>query len=315
MKIVFMGTPEFASVSLKKLIEDGHEIVLAVTQPDREKGRGKKIQASPVKELAVAEGIPVFQLARIKDAEAVEELKKYDADIFVVAAFGQILSRDVLDIPKYGCINVHASLLPRYRGASPIQWAILDGEEITGVSIMQMDEGLDTGDVLGSSAVSITADDTGASLHEKLAEEGSALLLKVLKQIEDGTVVRTPQSDEDSCYAGLIRKDMGRLDFTKSARQLDRMIRAFNPWPGAYTTLNGRILKIWNAEPVEAHEVASQDRSSACGTIIAVAPDSFDILTGDGALRVFQLQSEGKKRMCTADFLRGYKLEKNTVCI
>ena len=312
MKIVFMGTPDFAADSLRALINAGHEVVLAVTQPDREKGRGKKVQCSPVKELAVASGIPVFQPEKIKAPEAVEELGRYEADIFVVAAFGQILSREILEMPRFGCVNVHASLLPKYRGASPIQWAILNGDDITGVTIMQMDEGLDTGDILSSSPVSITADDTGATLHDRLADEGARLLVKTLPLIESGQIRPVPQLDPDSSYAGLLKKEMGRLDFSRTAMELDRVIRAFNPWPGAYTTLEGKVLKIWNAEPVRSHEVPAE--TSAYGTIINVAPDSFDILTGDGALRVFQLQSEGKKRMSTADYLRGNKLEKNTVC-
>lgn len=313
MRIVFMGTPAFAARSLRALKEAGHDIVLVLTQPDREKGRGKKIQMSPVKELALEYGLEVFQPQRIKAPEAVERLRECGADIFVVAAFGQILSKEILDLPRFGCINIHASLLPKYRGASPIQWAILEGEEITGVTIMRMDEGLDTGDMISSRKVSITVDDTGESLTDRLAEEGAALLLETLPLIEGGSAPYEPQDPDHASYARILNKEDGRLDFSRPARELDRLIRAFNPWPGAFTMLGGRMLKIWNAEPVESHEVPS-DNGCVCGTIIRVEKDSFDILTSDGALRVFQLQSEGKKRMSTADFLRGCKIEKNTVC-
>lgn len=314
MRVVFMGTPQFAALSLKALIQAGHEVVLVVTQPDREKGRGKKTAAGPVKELAVAEGIEVFQPERIKTPEAVEKLAGYGADIFIVAAFGQILSREILELPRFGCINVHASLLPKYRGASPVQWAILEGETITGVTIMQMDEGLDTGDIISSRKVSITVDDTGESLLNRLAEEGASLLTETLLLIESGEAEAQKQDNSISSYAKLLKKEDGRLDFSRPAHELDRVIRAFNPWPGAFTTLGGRMLKIWNAEPVESHEVFSKEAPPAFGTIINVEDDSFDILTRGGALRVFQLQAEGKKRMSTADFLRGYKIEKNTVC-
>ncbi len=313
MKIVFMGTPEYAAVSLRELIRNGHDIVLVLTQPDREKGRGKKISFSPVKEVALECGIPVFQPVRIKDEEAVEYLKRYDADIFVVAAFGQILSKEILEMPAKGCINVHASLLPKYRGAAPIQRAILDGEDITGVTIMKMDEGLDTGDIISQTQVSIAADDTGETLLEKLSVAGASLLVDTLEAIEKGQAGYTPQDEEASSYAGLLKKEMGCLDFSKTAGELDRVIRAYNPWPGAYTSLSGKILKIWNAEPVDAHAVDIESGTSV-GTIIDISPESFDILTLDGALRVFQLQMEGKKRMSTAEFLRGYRLEKNTVC-
>ena len=313
MRIVFMGTPEYAAISLRELLRSGHEVVLVLTQPDRERGRGKKVTFSPVKEAAIECGIPVFQPARIKDEDAVEYLKRFPADIFVVAAFGQILSKEILDIPPKGCVNVHASLLPKYRGAAPVQRAILDGEAITGVTIKKMNEGLDTGDIISQTQVSIAADDTGESLLKKLSVEGARLLVETLKDIEKGTARQTPQDDSASSYAGLLKKEMGCLDFSKSAGELDRVIRAYNPWPGAYTYLKGKMLKIWNAEPVDAHSVDIESDASA-GTIIDVSTDSFDILTADGALRVFQLQIEGKRRMSTKEFLRGYRLEKNTVC-
>jgi len=306
MKIIFMGTPEFAAASLEALIKAGHDITLVVTQPDREKGRGKKVAMSPVKECALAHDIKVFQPERIKTEEAVLELKKYEADIFVVAAFGQILSREILEMPRYGCVNVHASLLPKYRGAAPIQWSIIEGEKETGVTIMQMDVGLDTGDMISSVSVPITETETGDTLHDKLMVAGAKLLVETLPKIEDKSAVRTPQNGEESSYAKMLNKNMGRLDFDTATLELDRLIRGLNSWPGAFTVLNGKTLKIWEAKPV----VAKQTKKA--GTVCRVGKDSFDIATRDGYLEILSVQLEGKKRMGSADFLRGYDLEEGT---
>ena len=306
MKIIFMGTPEFAAESLKGLIEAGHEISLVVTQPDREKGRGKKLQMSPVKELALEKGLEVFQPERIKTEEALGELFKYEADIYVVAAFGQILSREILEHPRYGCINVHASLLPLYRGAAPIQWSIIDGRKESGVTIMQMAEGLDTGDMIARTIVPIEAQDTGDSLHDKLAAAGARLLVLALKDIEEGRAVFEKQRDEDSCYAKKLTKELGRLDFNLDCLYLDRLIRGLNSWPGAYTGLDGKTLKIWKARPL-----AGEKRQA--GEIFGTKEGRLCIGCKDGAIEVEELQLEGKKRMDTGSFLRGYQIEEGRI--
>lgn len=304
MKIVFMGTPEFAAASLEALVEAGHEVLLAVTQPDREKGRGKKVMFSPVKECALKYNIPVFQPVRIKNEDAVAELKKYAADIFVVAAFGQILSSEILEMPEYGCINVHASLLPRYRGAAPIQWSIIDGMTESGVTIMQMNEGLDTGDMISKAVVPILPDETGDSLHDKLMAAGARLLVETLISIENKTAVRTPQNGELSCYARMLTKEMGRLDFSKTAVELDRLIRGLNSWPGTYTMYNGKTLKIWEADIEESAEPGSETP----GTISKVTKNDFCVRVADGYLKIKSLQLEGKKRMNASDFMRGNQI-------
>ena len=301
MKIVYMGTPDFAVAPLEKIIEDGHEVILCVTQPDREKGRGKELAFSPVKECAIKHNIPVFQPLKIKEADAIEELKKYSADIFVVAAFGQILSKEILDMPKYGCINVHASLLPKYRGASPIQSVIMDGEEKTGVTIMQMDVGLDTGDMISSVSCDIKDDDTGESLHDRLAVLGAELLSKTLPTIENGTASRTPQDSSQTCYAKMLTKDLGRLDFKKDAVSLERLIRALNSWPSAYMMVDGKIMKLWKAA------VREDNGGNAPGTIFDVNKKDFSVACGKGALVIKEVQLQGKKRMDSESFLRGYK--------
>lgn len=301
MKIIYMGTPDFAVNPLEKIIECGHEVVLVVTQPDREKGRGREVVFSPVKECALKYDIPVFQPVKIKEAEAVLELKKYDADLFVVAAFGQILSKEILQMPKYGCINVHASLLPRYRGASPIQSVIMDGCEETGVTIMQMDEGLDTGDIISVKSIPIDKKETGETLHDKLAKLGAELLGETLPLIENGTASKTPQDSSLSNYAKMLTKELGKIDFTKDAVVIERLIRALNSWPSAYMKLNGKTLKIWDAEVIDDNE------GNAPGTVFNINKKDFSIACGKGALTVKEVQLEGKKRMDSESFLRGYK--------
>lgn len=302
MRIIFMGTPDFAVGTLRALHEAGHEIVLAVSQPDRTKGRGKAVSMPPVKECALELGIPVFQPEKVKTPEAVAELKKYEPDLMVVAAFGQILSKEILEMPKYGCINVHASLLPKYRGAAPIQWSIIDGEEYTGVTIMQMDEGLDTGDMITQAKVKIESDETGGSLFDKLASAGAELCVKTVKMIEDGTAVRTPQG-EGSTYAKMLSKELGNIDFGKSAAEICRLVRALDPWPSAYSFLNGKMLKIWKAEPSE------KEFSEENGTVVEVNKESFLVSCGSGSVKISELQLEGKKRMSVHDFLLGQKCE------
>ncbi len=303
MKILFMGTPDFAAGALKSLILAGHEIVLVVTQTDKPKGRGKEVKFTPVKEVALEHGIEVFQPAKVKDAEAVEKLKSYEADVFVVAAYGQILSKEILDIPAKGCINIHASLLPKYRGAAPIQWSIIDGEKVTGVTTMLMDVGLDTGDMLDKKEVIIEKDETGGSLHDKLMVAGGELILETLRKLDEGTVVRTKQKDEDSCYAKMLNKKLGDIDFSKPAEEIERLIRGLNPWPSAYTRFKDKNLKIYKAE------VLSKDYEGQCGQIVYVDKNSMYIKTGKGTLSITSLQLEGKKVMDISDFLRGNQIE------
>lgn len=303
MKIIFMGTPDFSVGIIKALHKSRHEVVLAVTQPDRPKGRSGKLIPCPVKQYALEEGIEVYQCEKIKSPEAVEKLRGYHADLFVVAAFGQILSKEILDMPRYGCINVHASLLPKYRGASPIQQAILDGERTTGVTIMQMNEGLDTGDILISKEVSIDEKETGGSLFEKLADTGSSLITEAVDGIEKGELVPRKQDDEKASYTGIIKKERGRIDFSGNAVDIERLIRAFDPWPGGYTSFSGKTLKLWSAD------VCKERGGGTPGTVTEVTKDSFTVSCGSGGLVVRDLQLEGKKRMSTKDFLLGNDLK------
>lgn len=314
MKIVFMGTPDFAAGALRALIKKGHEILLVVTQPDRAKGRSDKLIPSPVKEVALENNIPVFQPLKIKTPESVAELKKYDADIFVVAAFGQIISQEILDMPKYGCLNVHASLLPKYRGASPIQRVILDGEEKTGVTIMQMDAGIDTGDMLYKIETDITEEDTFESLHDRLMEIGGRAITEALDLLEKGELKREKQDDSLSCYAKLITKDMGRIDFTRTADEISRQVRGLNPWPSAFTFLNGKQLKVWSARPVrnEDGSPAMAPKGVEAGTVTEVKKESFEVACREGILSITEIQAEGKKRMSVRDFLLGYSLKAGT---
>lgn len=305
MKIIFMGTPDFAAGALEALIGAGHEIILAVTQPDKPKGRSKELVPPPVKVCAEKHGIPVFQPRRIKTPEAVEELKKYQADIFVVAAFGQILSQEILDIPRYGCLNIHASLLPKYRGASPIQHVIIDGEERTGVTIMQMDAGLDTGDMLYKKEIPIEKTDNYETLHDKLMVLGGEAIVEALPLLEQGKLIPAKQQENLSCYAPLIDKRMGKIDFSKDAEAIDRQIRGMTPWPSAFTSYRGKQLKIWLAEPAAAEDTGGR----MPGEILEADRDHVTVAAGEGALRIYELQLEGKKRMTAHDFLLGVKMQ------
>ncbi len=303
MRIIFMGTPDFASGILEELIKAGHEIVLTVTQPDKPKGRGGVVQCTPVKETAERHGIEVFQPKKVRELENIAVLREKAPDIIVVAAFGQILPKEILELPKYGCVNVHASLLPKYRGASPIQWAVLSGEKESGVTIMRMDEGLDTGDIISQKSIPLAPDETAGSLFEKLAELGARLLLETLPSIEGGSATYTPQDEAASTLTGKVDKNMGRVRWEKSAEEIERWIRGLSPWPSAYTTLRGKMLKLWRAEVLP-----DGDEKAAPGTILS-AKDSLVVKTGSGCLSVKELQLEGKKRMDAASFLRGYQLK------
>lgn len=306
MDIVYMGTPDFAVPALEKLMEAGHKITAVVTQPDRQRGRGKEVVYSPVKECALKYGIPVFQPVKIKAPEAVEQLRIYQADIFVAAAFGQILSKEILEMPRYGCVNIHASLLPKYRGAAPIQWAVINGEDKTGVTIMQMDEGLDTGDILTQREVLIAQEETGESLFEKLSVLGAELLVETLEMIRRDDVVKRKQDASLSTYARMLKKEDGRIDWSRTSKQIEQQIRGMNSWPSAYTMWNGKTLKIWKAQwnqSVHAH---------APGTILAVEKESVSVACGEGVIRIMELQLEGKKRMAVKDFLLGYHMEEGS---
>lgn len=299
MKIVFMGTPDFSVGALDALVEAGHEIIAVVTQPDKPKGRSGQMQFPPVKECALRHGLTVLQPVKIKTPEWVDKLRELNADVFVVAAFGQILSKEILDMPKYGCVNIHASLLPKYRGAAPINWAIINGEKETGVTIMQMNEGVDTGDMLSHVVVPIAPKETAESLFDKLAKAGAELIVETLPKLEAGEIIPVPQDESQSSHVKMMNKSLGKIDWNQDAVVIERLVRGLNSWPSAYTYYQGKGVKLWDCDVVEAAVGAVP------GTIIAVAKDSFDVATGNGALRVLELQLEGKKRMDTKSFLLG----------
>ena len=305
MKIVFMGTPDFAAAALRALILAGHEITAAVTQPDKPKGRSKELIPPPVKICAVENGIPVLQPKRIKRPEAMEELRGFPADVYVVAAFGQILSQEILDIPPYGSLNIHASLLPKYRGASPIQHVIIDGEERTGITIMQMDAGIDTGDMLYRKEIPILPQDNYETLHDKLAALGGQAIVEALALLEQGKLEPVKQDESFSCYAPLIDKEMGEIDLSRDVLEIDRRIRGMTPWPGAFTSYQGKQLKIWRARPSVTENVYGR----APGEILRTDKESVTVAAGRGALRIYELQLAGKKRMTAHDFLLGVKMQ------
>ncbi len=308
MKTVFMGTPDFAVPPLHALIEAGYEVAAVVTQPDKPKGRGKTLLPTPVKEEALMYEIPVYQPQKVRNnQEFLETLKEINPDIIIVAAFGQIIPKEVLDLPKYGCINIHASLLPKYRGAAPIQQAVIDGEKESGVTIMQMGEGLDTGDMISKIIIPLAPEETGGSLFGKLAQAGAELLIKTLPSIEQGTAERVKQPEESPTpYASMITKQMGLMDFSKSAEELERLVRGLNPWPSAYTFMNGKTLKVWKCR------VSDKQTDAAPGTVFLTDKEGIHAACGKGSLILTEVQLEGKKRMETEAFLRGYHIEDGT---
>ena len=318
MKVIFMGTPDFAVSTLNAIVEAGHEVILVVTQPDKPKGRGKEMAFSDVKSWAIEHDLPVFQPVRIREEEAIAELRKYNADIFVVAAFGQILPKEILDMPRFGCINVHASLLPKYRGAAPIQWSILNGEETTGVTIMQMGIGLDDGDMLSVREVKIEADDTGGSLFDKLAVIGGELCVKTMMDIEEGKVIPVPQNEERATKVGMIKKELGFINFSKPAEVIERYVRGLNPWPSAYTYYGGKTLKIWKAKVLSESELADKTEIAGIndrhpGEVVYASDKEVIVKTGVGYLCLLEIQLEGKKRMGIEDFLRGRKITQGEI--
>ena len=304
MRIVFMGTPDFAVPVLEEIIKAGHQVGYVITQPDKARNRGKKVQFTPVKEAALRHDIPVLQPEKIKNSpQTMDVLREYEPDIIVVVAYGQIIQKELLSLPRFGCVNVHASLLPRLRGASPIQHAILCGEEETGVTIMQMGEGLDTGDMLSRIKTPVGSKN-GEQLHDELSVLGAKLLAETLPKIEAGIIQPEKQDDSLSTYAGLITKQDGKVDFTQSPEVIERKIRAFDPWPGAFCTFREDSMKIWKAV---VQEMATEKES---GTIIAVSDDGLDVACGGGVLRITEIQMPGKKRVSINAFLRGNQIEK-----
>lgn len=301
MRIVFMGTPDFAVGSLQALCESGkHEILAVVTQPDRPKGRGNKLLQTPVKEYALEQGLTVYQPQKVKTPEFVELLHELQPEMIVVAAFGQFLSKEILELPKYGCINVHASLLPKYRGAAPIQYAIIKGEKESGVTIMQMDIGMDTGAMLDKVVVPIAENTTMGELHDALREQGAALLLQVIDKIATGTAVAEPQDNEQATYATLLDRSMEHIDWSKTAREVHNLIRGFNPAPSTFTKLpNGKSLKIWGSK------MTDKSSAAAAGTVIETGKHSFFVACGEGVLEITEVQPESKKRMPAQVFLNG----------
>lgn len=297
-----MGTPDFAVPTLEALIGAGHELAAVVTQPDKPKGRGKAVLMTPVKEKALECGIPVYQPKRVREPEFLDVLRKLNPDVIVVVAFGQILPREILTLPPFGCVNVHASLLPKYRGAAPIQWAVIDGETVSGVTTMQMNEGLDTGDILEQEEISLDPEETGGSLFEKLASLGGKMILSTLKGLEDGSIIPRAQGEMTTPYAKMLTKAMGEIDWSMDAASIERLVRGLNPWPSAYTYVDGKTLKIWKAR-VEAGEAGNEPGQ------VRVTKDRLLVETGNGVLSILELQLEGKKRMEAAAFLRGFSIE------
>ena len=304
MNIIFMGTPDFAVGALEAILAAGHNVQLVVTQPDKAQGRSKELKPPAVKVCAMEHNLPVFQPEKIKKEEAVSVLKQYEADLYVVAAFGQILSREILDLPKFGCVNIHASLLPKYRGAAPIQWAVIDGVEKTGITIQQMNEGVDTGDILLQKEYILAEDETGASLFDRLCGLGAEASVEAISKMEEGSIVPVKQNEEEATHAKMLTKAMGEMDFGREAVVLERLVRGLNSWPSAYTYYKGKTMKIWRAKVVP-----NETGDATIGTIIAKDKESFTIACQKDALKVLEIQPEGKRRMSVKDFMLGCKVE------
>ena len=305
MKILFMGTPDFAVPSLAALLDAGHEICGVFTQPDRPKNRGMKLQAPPVKEFALSHDIPVFQPETVKDGAALEQIRSLAPELIAVAAYGRILPEDILNYPQYGCINVHSSLLPKYRGSAPIHWAILNGDKQTGVTIMHMAKAMDAGDIIAQSVTDIDPNETVETLHDRLSEMGATLLLEVVEQIGNNTATRTPQDERLVTYAPMLSRELSPLDWSKNAQQLHDQIRGLVPWPATSTDL-------FSSEPVKVFqsELTGQIVQAEPGTIVAAGNEGIDVVCGDGAvLRIKQLQAQGGKRMAAGDYLRGHPIK------
>ena len=308
MRIIFMGTPEFAVPVLESLINSRHEVVAVVTQPDRPKGRGKNMQFSPIKECALAHNIPVMQPVNVSVPEVIDELRAYEPELIVVVAFGQFVTKKIREMPKYGCINVHASLLPKYRGAGPIQWAVINGEKESGVTTMYMCREIDKGDMLLKDTVTLDPKETGDSLHDKLSMMGGPLLLKTIDQLENGSAVRIPQCEEESTYAPKLEKTMGNIDWTMDADRIERLVRGLNSWPGTFTKIHGKTVKIWDCDVVRQETLTENQAAATPGTVIVSEKDQLIVKAGNGALSLRMLQPEGKKNMTVDAYLRGYPI-------
>uniref|UniRef100_A0A831XGM6 Methionyl-tRNA formyltransferase n=1 Tax=Geobacter metallireducens TaxID=28232 RepID=A0A831XGM6_GEOME len=301
LRIVFMGTPDFACPTLTRLIERGEDVIAVVTQPDRPKGRGQKLMPPPVKVIAEEHGIPVLQPLKVRAPEVVAQIRELNPDLIVVVAFGQILPQSLLDIPRYGCINIHASLLPRYRGAAPLNWCLINGETETGITTMMMDAGLDTGDMLVKRSIPIGPDEDAQSLHDRLSLLGADTIDETLDRLMAGTLTREKQDDSLTCYAPMLKKEDGLIDWTREPRQIKNLVRGFTPWPGAYTFLDNKTLKLF--------KVSVAEEAGTPGEVIAAGKDGIVVACGSGSIRIEELQLEGRKRLTAAEFLAGYRLE------
>ncbi|MGL5757161.1 MAG: methionyl-tRNA formyltransferase [Paraclostridium sp.] len=307
MKIVFMGTPEFAVPCLQKIIDEGHEVLAVVTQPDKPKGRGKKLSMPPVKELALKYDIEVYQPLKAREESFVNKLKEINPDLIVVVAFGQILPKSILDIPNFGCVNVHASLLPKYRGAAPLNWVIINGEEKTGVTTMYMDVGLDTGDMILKSEIPLDDEITAGELHDKMMIDGANVLKETIQLIAQGKAPREKQNDDETCYSPIMDKSLGNIDWSKSAKDIHNLVRGVNPWPSAYTTYGDQTMKIWKTK------VLDKNSDKTPGSILNVDKDGLDVCTGQGVIRISEIQMSGKKRMIVSEYIKGNTISTDIV--
>lgn len=305
LRIIFMGTPQFACPTLQMLIDRGENVVAVVTQPDRPKGRGQQLQQPPVKELALKYGIPVMQPLKVRGAEAVEEIRSFNPELIIVVAFGQILPKVLLDIPHFGCINIHASLLPRYRGAAPLNWCLINGEVETGITTMMMDVGLDTGDMLLTKTTAITPEDDASSLHDRLSNLGAATMAETLDLLKGGKLAPVKQDDSLSCYAPMLKKELGEISWHATTTSIMNLVRGVTPWPGAYTRIDGKVIKV--------HKVRAGFGSGAPGEILSVGREGIEAATADGSIIIEELQLEGKKRLKAAEFLAGCRLEPGSI--
>lgn len=307
MRILFMGTPDIAVGCLQKIIDEKHDIIGVVTQPDKPVGRGKKMGMPPVKELALKYDLPVYQPIKARDEEFVNILKDLNPDLIVVVAFGQILPKSILDIPKFGCVNVHVSLLPKYRGAAPINWVIINGEDKTGVTTMYMDEGLDTGDMILTSEFELNDEITAGELHDIMKVEGAKVLKETIDLIEKGEAPRIPQNHEEFTYAPMMNKTLGQIDFSKSAKEIHNLVRGVNPWPSAYTNYKGQTMKIWKTK------VLSESSDKVPGTILKVDKEGIRVSTKDNVILISEIQMPGKKRVLVEEYIKGNSIETNEI--
>lgn len=307
MKIVFMGTPEIAVPCLQKIIDEGHEVLAVVTQPDKPKGRGKKLAMPPVKELAIENNIQVYQPVKAREESFVKILEEMNPDLIVVVAFGQILPQSILDIPKYGCVNVHVSLLPKYRGAAPINWVIINGEEKTGVTTMYMDAGLDTGDIILKKEMQLTDEITAGELHDEMMFIGADALKETIDLIAKGEAPREKQNDEETSYAPIMNKTLGNIDWSKSSKDIHNLIRGVNPWPSAYTLYEGHTMKIWKTTVLDSIS------EEVPGTILSVSKDGIEVSTKDNILLIKEIQMSGKKRMLVSEYIKGNSINTKVI--